>query len=55
MHGGVQLTRAEISQVYKNVGINASGLRLAYLIMRADLDAVISVAQCGANSPPTLC
>jgi hypothetical protein len=41
MHGGVQLTRAEISQVYKNVGINASGLRLAYLIMRAELDAVI--------------
>jgi len=27
--------------VYKNVGINASGLRLAYLIMRAELDAVI--------------
>ena len=41
MHGGVQLTRTEISQVYKNVGINASGLRLAYLIMRAELDAIV--------------
>jgi hypothetical protein len=41
MQGGVQLTRTEISQVYKKIGINASGLRLAYLIMRAELDAVI--------------
>ena len=41
MQGGVQLTRAEISQVYKKIGINASGLRLAYLVMRAELDAII--------------
>lgn len=41
LQGGVQLTRTEISQVYRKIGINASGLRLAYFIMRAELDGII--------------
>jgi hypothetical protein len=41
LQGGVQLTRTEISQVFRKIGINASGLRLAYLIMRAELDGII--------------
>jgi hypothetical protein len=41
LQGGVQLTRTEISQIYRKIGIDASGLRLAYLIMRAELDGII--------------
>ena len=41
LQGGAQLIRAEIALVYTNAGIHASGLRLAYLIMHAELDALI--------------
>ena len=41
LRDGKQLTRAELATVLKRAGIDASGLRLAYLIMRAELDAVI--------------
>jgi hypothetical protein len=39
--GGARLTRPEIARVLGDVGIEASGLRLAYIVMRAELDAVI--------------
>ena len=38
---GKHLTRAELAKVLKRVGIDADGVRLAYLILRAELDAVI--------------
>ena len=41
LRGGRQLTRAELATALKHAGIDASGLRLAYLILRAELDAVI--------------
>ncbi len=41
LSGGKQLTRAELAQVLKGAGITASGIRLAYLILRAELDAVV--------------
>ena len=41
LRGGKQLTRTELAQALKGAGITASGLRLAYLIIRAELDAVI--------------
>ncbi len=41
LDGGQNLTRAELAQVLKDAGIRASGLRLVYLIMRAELDGVI--------------
>jgi hypothetical protein len=41
MEGGRALTRPEIVRVYKRAGIDACGLRLALLVMRAELDAVI--------------
>jgi DNA-binding MarR family transcriptional regulator len=42
LRGGVQLTRTELARVLGSAGIGASGLRLAYLMMRAELDAVIT-------------
>jgi len=39
--GGAQLTRPEIARMLGDVGIEASGLRLAYIVMRSELDAVI--------------
>jgi len=39
--GGRQLTRVELAQVLQRAGIRASGVRLASLMMRAELDAVI--------------
>ncbi|XXY51274.1 winged helix DNA-binding domain-containing protein [Sorangium sp. So ce269] len=41
LQGGAQLTRTEIARVYEEAGIRASGLRLAYLVMRAELDAIV--------------
>lgn len=41
LRGGKQLTRSEIAQALKLARIDAKGLRLAYLILRAELDAVI--------------
>lgn len=38
---GKHLTRAELAKVLERAGIDAKGLRLAYLILRAELDAVI--------------
>ena len=38
---GVHLTRSELAEILQKAGINASGMRLAYLVMRAELDAVI--------------
>lgn len=38
---GRALTRADIKEVYAQHGIDASGLRIAYLIMFAELEAVI--------------
>jgi len=41
LRGGKQLTRSEIAQALKLARIDAKGLRLAYLILRGELDAVI--------------
>ena len=48
LRDGKQLTRTELAQVLRKAGIVAAGPRLAYLVMRAELDAVIgSGARCG--------
>jgi hypothetical protein len=39
--GGKQLTRAELAGVLGENGIDASGMRMAYLLMHAELDGVI--------------
>jgi hypothetical protein len=39
--GGRFLTRAELGEVLARAGIEASGQRLAHLVMRAELDAVV--------------
>ena len=39
--GGRQLTRAELGEVLAAGGISASGQRLGYLMMRAELDGVV--------------
>lgn len=41
LEGGKQLIRTEVAEVYKKAKIDASGLRLSYLIMRSELDALI--------------
>jgi Winged helix DNA-binding domain len=41
LRGGRQLTRREISEVLTRKGITASGLQLGYILMRAELDALI--------------
>jgi hypothetical protein len=41
LEGGKQLTRTELARVLERAGIQASGIRLAYLMMRAELDAVV--------------
>ena len=41
LRGGRQLTRKEISEVLDREGITASGLQLGYILMRAELDALI--------------
>jgi hypothetical protein len=39
--GGTHLTRLELASILEKVGIRAAGQRLAYLMMRAELDGVI--------------
>jgi hypothetical protein len=41
LQGGKQLTRAELAGGLRHGGIDASGLRLSYLLMHAELDALI--------------
>jgi hypothetical protein len=41
LKGGQQLTRKELAAVLEKAGINASGLHLGYILMRAELDAVL--------------
>lgn len=41
LKGGRQLTRKELATILQRAGITASGLRLGYILMRAELDAVI--------------
>lgn len=41
LRGGRQLTRTECARVLREAAIAADGLRLGYLMMRAELDAVI--------------
>ena len=41
LRGGRQLTRDELRASLKRAGIAATGIRLAYLVIRAELDAVI--------------
>jgi len=41
LRGGARLTRAELAGVLRDGGVEASGLRLAYVLMHAELDGVI--------------
>src|SRR5204863_37614 len=41
LEGGRRLTRTELARVLQGAGIAASGLRLAYLIMHAELDGIL--------------
>jgi hypothetical protein len=41
LEGGAHLTRRELGAVLKRGGIHASGNRLAYIVMRAELDAIV--------------
>jgi hypothetical protein len=41
LEGGAQLTRVELAQALDRAGVEASGIRLAYVLMRAELDGVI--------------
>jgi hypothetical protein len=41
VEGGVDRTRKELADLLDRAGITASGPRLAYIIMRAELDAII--------------
>jgi hypothetical protein len=41
LSNGGQLTRPEIGRALRDAGVNASGPRLAYILMRAELDAVV--------------
>ena len=41
LQGGNHLTRAELGAVFRTAGITAEGFRLAYILMGAELDAVI--------------
>jgi hypothetical protein len=41
LQGGQQLTRQELAVVLEQAGIAADGLRLVYLLMRAELDGVV--------------
>jgi hypothetical protein len=41
LKGGEQLTRKELAAILHRAGITASGPHLAYILMRAELDAVI--------------
>jgi winged helix DNA-binding protein len=41
LKGGKQLTRVELAESLRRAKIDASELRLAYLVMRAELDAII--------------
>lgn len=41
LRGGKQLTRTELGRALHSAGISAAGVRLGFLVMRAELDAVI--------------
>lgn len=41
LRGGLSLTRPQLAGILKRDGVEASGLRLAYIFMRAELDAVL--------------
>ena len=41
LRGGGQLTRKEVAAWFGRNGVEASGMRLAYILMRAELDALI--------------
>jgi len=41
LQGGVQLTREALGAALKLNGISADGMRLSYIVMRAELDAVV--------------
>jgi Winged helix DNA-binding domain len=55
LSGGRQLTRAELAQALEDGGVDASGLRLGFLLMHAELEAVVcSGARRGKKQTHTL-
>ncbi len=41
LRGGKQLTRVELGSVLAQIGIDASGMRLGYIVHRAELDGIV--------------
>jgi hypothetical protein len=56
LKGGNELNRRELVEVLKKgAGIEAAGLRMGYLLMRAELDAVIVSGSVGGKQPTFAC
>ena len=56
LKGGNELNRRELVEVLKKgAGIEATGLRMGYLLMRAELDAVIVSGSVGGKQPTFAC
>lgn len=51
LRGGNELSRRELAEVLKAAGLEASGLHLGYILMRAELDAVIISGTVGGKAP----
>jgi hypothetical protein len=55
LRGGGQLTRQELKVALQRAGIEADGVRLAFIVMQAELDAVICSGARRGNNSPTRC
>src|SRR5688572_18762368 len=51
LEGGNELNRRELTEVIKKAGIEATGLRMGYLLMRAELEGVIVSGSVGGKQP----
>ncbi len=55
LRGGEQLARAEIRDWLRRNGVAAEGMRLTYILMWAELDAIICSGARGGTSTSTPC
>jgi len=55
LRDGPHLTRRELAVVLKRAGIRAEGTRLAYIVMRAELDAIVCSGRCEGSSTRMRC